>query len=107
MPPRQAQGPSVRNTAVPSDAPSTGSGRIGQEHSCPERCPFDSSLRRDCSARLIVKEAERDCREKRRGAKVVVGESRQDRECVTTFGSALAHPATVAKATIKQLEHLD
>ena len=59
------------------------------------------------SARLIVEEAECDCREERRTAEVVMGQARQDRECVTALWSALAHPATVAETAVKQLEDFD
>src|ERR1700704_6061758 len=59
------------------------------------------------SGRLVLEEGEGHRGKQRRGADVVVGQARQDRECVTTRRPALAHPATVALSATEQLENLD
>src|SRR6187401_205078 len=63
--------------------------------------------RRRRSAPLIVEEIQGDRSEERRDGQVVVGQARQDRQRMTTLGSAFAHPAPITETPVKQLEHLD
>src|SRR6266480_1264994 len=59
------------------------------------------------SGGLLVEEVERDRREQRRHAEVVVGQTGQDGQRVAAFRSSLAHPAAVAQAAVEQIEHFD
>ena len=56
---------------------------------------------------LLVEESQGDRREQGGLVQVVVGEAGQDGERVTALGSALPHPAAVAKAAVEQAEDLD
>src|SRR6185437_11269609 len=86
-----------------SDCPWTLSARGALCYPLPPASVLDRPIR----SFLLVEEGEDDGGEQRRHAEVVVGQTGQDRQCVTAGRPALAHPAAVASATVEQGEDLD
>src|ERR1700674_3598625 len=74
---------------------------------CPAPCSFPPAWMAHLLSRPLFEKRERSGGEQWRTKDVVVGQARQDRKGVPALRPALAHPAAVPEAAIKQFEHLD